>query len=134
MERTGGCLCGAIRYRATIDNPRFGACHCPMCRKWTGGPLLNVRASAITLDGTPAIYPSSDWAERGFCSTCGSCLFYRLRSSDGPLHITYGSLDDCEGLTFTHQVFIDQKPEGYRFENDTHVMTSDEVLAMFSGD
>ena len=57
MERTGGCLCGAIRYRATIDNPRFGACHCPMCRKWTGGPLLNVRASAITFDGTPSVYP-----------------------------------------------------------------------------
>ena len=132
MDRNGGCLCGAVRYRATIDNSRFGACHCPMCRKWTGGPLLNVRASAITFDGTPSVYRSSDWAERGFCSTCGSSLFYRLQSSDGPLHITHGSLDDCGGLAFTHQVFIDKKPEGYTFENETGLMTSEEVLAMFT--
>jgi hypothetical protein len=104
-----------------------------MCRKWTGGPLLNVRASAISFEGTPTVFPSSEWAERGFCSTCGSCLFYRLRSSDGPLHVTHGSLDDVEDLTFSHQVFIDKKPEGYAFENETGTMTSTEVLAMFPG-
>jgi len=133
MERAGGCLCGAVRYRATIDNERFGACHCSMCRKWTGGPLLNVRASSVTFEGEPSVYASSDWAERGFCATCGSCLFYRLQSSDGPLHVTYGSLDDPTGLTFTHQVFIDHKPEGYGFANETSTMTAAQVLAMFSG-
>jgi len=132
MERKGGCLCGEIRYSATLDNLRFGACHCPMCRKWTGGPLLNVRASSIVFEGTPTVYASSDWAERGFCSRCGSCLFYRLKSSSGPLHIAHGSLDNCEGLTFTHQVFIDKKPAGYAFENATGTMTSAEVMAMFS--
>ena len=96
--------------------------------------MLNVRASAITFEGTPTVYRSSDWAERGFCSTCGSSLFYRLQSSDGPLHISLGSLDDCEALAFTHQVFIDKKPEGYTFENETGVMTSEEVLAMLAGD
>jgi len=133
MERDGGCLCGAVRYRATIDHPRFGACHCPMCQKWTGGPLLNVQASEVVFEGTPAVYASSDWAERGFCSTCGSSLFYRLRASKGPLHLAYGSLDDVEGLTFTHQVFIDRKPDGYQFGNETGTMTSAEVMAMFSG-
>lgn len=132
MERSGGCLCGAVRYSAMIESERFGACHCPMCLKWTGGPLLNVRASA-TFEGTPTVYASSDWAERGFCSTCGSSLFYRLRTSEGPLHLAFGSLDNAEGLTFTHQVFIDRKPKGYAFQNETKTMTAAQVLAMFSG-
>jgi hypothetical protein len=121
-----------VTYRATIDNARFGVCHCTMCRKWTGGPLVNVRASEVVFEGTPAVYASSDWAERGFCSTCGSSLFYRLKSSDGPLHVTFGSLDDPSGLTFTHQVFIDQKPDAYAFANETSTMTAAQVLAMFA--
>ncbi len=133
MERSGGCLCGAVRYRATIDKPDFSACHCTMCRKWTGGPLLSLQASGVEFEGTPTVYASSDWAERGFCATCGSSLFYRLRTSEGPLYLAYGSLDDVEGLGFTLQVFIDRKPDGYGFENATDTMTHAEVLAMFSG-
>ncbi len=133
MERTGGCLCEAVRYRATFDKPNFGVCHCRMCRKWTGGPLVNVRASSVAFEGTPAVYASSDWADRGFCGTCGSCLFYRLRSSDGPLHLTFGSLDDVTGLQFTRQVFFDHKPDAYAFENETRTMTAAQVLALFSG-
>lgn len=133
MERTGGCLCGAVTYTATLENLRFGACHCPMCRRWTGGPLLNVRASSVVFDGTPTVYASSDWAERGFCGTCGSSLFYRLKSSEGPMHIAFGSLDDQSGYSFTHQVFIDRKPNGYVFGNETSTMTAEQVLAMLSG-
>ena len=65
MEATGGCLCGAVTYTANIENARFGACHCPMCRRWTGGPLLNVRAAKVEFAGTPTVYGSSDWADPG---------------------------------------------------------------------
>lgn len=133
MERTGGCLCGAVTYTATIDDTRFGACHCPMCLKWTGGPLLNVRAREVRFEGTPSTYASSAWAERGFCKECGSCLFYRQQASDGPMHIAFGTLDDTSGFRFTHQVFIDAKPEGYAFAQETSTMTRAQVMALFSG-
>ena len=41
-EKKGKCLCGAVHISATAMSKHVGACHCGMCRKWTGGPLLAV--------------------------------------------------------------------------------------------
>jgi hypothetical protein len=73
MQRTGTCLCGAVTFTADIK-PKISACHCGMCRKWTGGVFLTVQARDVRFTGEDAIatYTSSDWAERGFCSRCGS--------------------------------------------------------------
>ncbi|NIT13149.1 MAG: GFA family protein, partial [Candidatus Dadabacteria bacterium] len=52
-----------------------------MCRKWCGGPLMAVNCGTdVTFEGEDniTVYDSSSWAERGFCSGCGSHLFYRL--------------------------------------------------------
>ena len=71
--RTGGCLCGAVRYEAKIveDGPQggLGACHCGMCRKHTGGVMISANTGTegltFTKDDGLATYTSSDWAERG---------------------------------------------------------------------
>jgi len=77
-----------------------------------------------------AVYPSSAWAERGFCKHCGSPLFYRMKS-DGSYHLPVGLLDDTEGLTLVNEIFIDRKPSLYSFAEKTHQMTEAEVMAMF---
>jgi hypothetical protein len=80
-----------------------------------------------------SLFSSSGWAERGFCSKCGSNLFYRLKES-GQTLMAVGLLDDDSGLNFKRQVFIDEKPAYYSFAEKTEEMTGAEVFAMFSGD
>lgn len=94
---SGGCQCGAVRYRATAVMDNAHLCHCRMCQKAVG----NVFAALVGLPkdalqwtrGEPARWRSSAHVDRGFCVTCGTPLFYDDVSSDA-LGITIGSLDE----------------------------------------
>jgi len=78
-------------------------------------------------------YDSSEWAERAFCSACGTHLFYRLKQTDQ--HMLSAGLFDLDGeLEFDHQIFIDEKPSYYCFADKTKNMTGAEVFAAFSGE
>ena len=105
-----------------------------MCRRWGGGPLLAVdcgTAVKIAGDAHVGVFDSSQWAERGFCTRCGTHVFYRLKQS-GQYLVPAGLLDDAQ-LSFTHQVFIDEKPAYYEFVNETENMTGAEVFAKYGG-
>ncbi len=79
---------------------------------------------------TLTIFNSSDWAERGFCGTCGTHLFYRLKESGQ--HMVPAGILDVEGdCNFDHQVFIDKKPSYYSFSNKTKDMTGAELFALY---
>jgi hypothetical protein len=131
--KQGGCLCGAVRFTATPKDSDVGACHCSMCRRWTAGPFM-VLDCADTMKVEDAsnlgVYRSSEWAERCFCKQCGSVLFYRLIGKEFSA-VSAEAFDDRSGLTFTSQIFIDNKPPYYEFANKTHNMTSAEVFAAF---
>ncbi|MGD8440052.1 MAG: GFA family protein [Holophagae bacterium] len=134
-RRTGSCLCGAVRITAHHASDRVGACHCSMCRTWGGGPLMAVDCGTqVDIEGEEhvTVFDSSAWAERGFCSKCGSHLFYRLKQK-GQVIASAGLFDDQTGFTFDHQVFIDEKPDYYDFANETRNMTAAEVFATFGG-
>jgi hypothetical protein len=94
----GGCLCGAVRYRATTPPVRGVICHCPMCRRHSGAPVLafvHFPARDFTwLLGAPARYRSSEFAERGFCAKCGSTLSMHEEVLADRVQIAVGSLDD----------------------------------------
>jgi hypothetical protein len=136
--RTGRCLCGAVRYTLAEPATEFGACHCSMCRRFTGGIELGVQVQpgGVTFEGEEAlrVHASSDWAERGFCGTCGSSLFWRL-TAPGPMQglmsVTAGTLDSLEGLTFASEVYIDAKPSAYAFAGTHSRLTEAETLAEF---
>lgn len=131
---SGQCLCGAVRIRAGSISNHVGACHCGMCRRWGGGPLLATNCgSDVIFDSQEVItvYDSSEWAERGFCSRCGSHLFYRLKQS-GEYYMPAGLFDSADKFTLDHQVFIDRKPGFYQFANDTDDMTEAEVFARYA--
>ncbi len=130
---TGTCLCGAVRFTVASASPHVGACHCGMCRKWGGGPLLAIDCGTdVTFadEANVSVYASSDWAERGFCRQCGSHLFYRLKETQQ--YIMPVGLFDLQGLVFDHQVFIDSKPAYYAFANKTKEMTGAEVFAQYA--
>ncbi|WP_041522146.1 GFA family protein [Gilvimarinus agarilyticus] len=135
-EATGSCLCGAVTIHANALKTSVGACHCSMCRKWSGGPLMVLDCGeSLTIKGEDNLsrFDSSEWAERAFCKRCGSHLFYRLKPNN--LHlVAAGIFEYLDSLVFDHQVFIDEKPEYYAFANQTHNMTGEEVFALFSND
>ena len=94
---TGGCQCGAVRYRLLAEPTGANVCHCRMCQKAGGGPFMTfggVRLSEFAVtSGAIATFSSSDIAERGFCAECGTPLTYRGLKSDR-ISVTLGSLDN----------------------------------------
>lgn len=134
-EIHGKCLCGAVSVTAKPEKNEVGACHCAMCRKWGGGPFMEIDCGATASfsgEDNISVFSSSDWAERGFCKSCGTHLFYRLKET-GQTMVPIGLFDSDERLTFTGQVFIDEKPSFYDFANKTENFTGPEIFAMFDG-
>jgi len=98
---TGGCQCGAVRYRAAALRDDAHLCHCRMCQKAVGNAFAafvgTLKADLAWTRGAPARFRSSDHVERGFCAACGTPLTYEV--VDGPnMAITIGSLDDPEAV------------------------------------
>lgn len=94
---SGGCQCGAVRYRikGSLEYPHL--CHCRMCQKASGNyflPLAFAPGDGLQVTrGEPTWFASSDPVRRGFCVQCGTPLFFDTRQSDG-VAVTLGSLDD----------------------------------------
>jgi hypothetical protein len=133
INENGSCLCGAVSFTTSNFSKKVCACHCGMCRKWSGGPFMEVECGAETSfkgEENIAVYNSSDWAERGFCNKCGSHLFYRLKESNQYM-IPVGLFDDQTPFVFDSQVFIDKKPAFYSFANQTNDMTEAEIYEMY---
>lgn len=129
----GKCLCGSIEVTAP-DTSGIDVCHCSTCRRWSGGPMLAVHCgSEVTFAGDePARFQSSEWAERGFCRSCGTHLFYHLLPNDE--FILPAGLFGTENFQMDSEIFIDEKPAYYTFSNDTKKMTGAEVFAMFAAE
>lgn len=99
--RSGGCQCGAVRYRTAGELGYPHICHCRMCQKAAGNyfmPLASVTRTDFTLTrGTPSWFQSSKLVRRGFCGQCGTPLFYDIFEADF-INITLGSLDDPNAI------------------------------------
>ncbi len=105
----GGCLCGAVRYETDGAVFHESICHCSMCRRASGAPLVAwfsvPRPTLRIVAGSPAWYRSSAKAERGFCPSCGSALFFRSSLLTGEIDITTASLDDPARIPPRDQIY-----------------------------
>jgi hypothetical protein len=94
---TGGCQCGAIRYELSSAPDHVSVCHCRMCQKASGGPMMafaRVKKSNLRWTrGLPPSFRSSTLVERHFCGACGTPLTYNLIESPN-ISVTVGSLDE----------------------------------------
>ncbi len=136
--RSGRCLCGSVSFVARDVPDEFGACYCDMCRRWGGSALIGVfvgRATmAVTGQENIAVYKSSDWAERAFCKTCGSGLWYHVTEGDHAAHVSVpiGLFDDTRGLTLVREYFIDKRPAALDFPAGRTQLTEAETIALFA--
>ena len=95
---TGGCLCGAVRFRITAKPLMANYCHCTMCQKWGGGPFgvgATVPFEGFRFTkGKPAAYESTPGNLRLFCGACGSALAARVAEDPKLIIFGPGCLDD----------------------------------------
>jgi hypothetical protein len=107
---TGGCQCGAVRYRLETAPTHTNICHCRMCQKATGSPygaFAAVPTDKLTFTrGAPKVYRSSTIAKRGFCAECGTPLTYSGVNSPR-VSVTICSLDDPNAVAPSEQLDAD---------------------------
>jgi hypothetical protein len=90
---------------------------------------LKVDAGSLLFDGPVKTYRSSDWAERGFCGTCGSTLFYGT-VGDGVRNPAAGLFSNAGSAPLVQEYFTDSA-HNYALEGDHQKLTTDETLALF---
>jgi hypothetical protein len=112
----GSCLCGAVRFRVEGPLKPPDACHCTACRKSAGHYLAgtDVAREHLAVEGADNLtwYASSEKVRRGFCSTCGSPLFF------DPIHrdwvgVSMGAFDGPTGTELGIHIFVAEKGDYY---------------------
>jgi hypothetical protein len=107
-EQEGGCLCGAVRYRAG-ELRGAGYCHCRMCQRASGAPVVawchsSLKAFAWT-KGAPKEYRSSAKAFRLFCAECGAQLGYRPAKGATEMELNLATLDHPEEVAPRYHIY-----------------------------
>ncbi len=113
---SGSCLCGAVRFELDLPAKWCAHCHCTMCQRAHGAAFVTwvgVDEVALKLDDNSdclSWFSSSDNAERGFCSRCGSTLFFKSQRWPGEIHVVRSNINGN----------IDLEPQAHVYY-DTHV-------------
>lgn len=115
----GSCLCGAVQLEiAGKLEHQPEACHCTQCRKHTGNFLtaVNVKRANLTVHGANKVgwYRSSEKVRRGFCSVCGSVLFWDpVIEGYQYTAVAMGALEKPTGVRLSKHTFVGDKGDYY---------------------
>jgi hypothetical protein len=113
-QRSGQCVCGAIRYLCTGEPERVTLCHCLWCQRRTGtafGTEVVYQQQHVAFSGIPPTSyrhtsdESGRWVEVYFCPRCGSNLGFTLEAVPGIRTVAAGTFDDPSFLNAKHQKF-----------------------------
>ncbi|MEM7542526.1 MAG: GFA family protein [Pseudomonadota bacterium] len=111
-EITGGCLCGAVRYRCTDEPQSMGICQCERCQRQSGSSYLIATVfskEAVSLDGELTTYEARDESGaalyRHFCPRCGSNVMITLDRYPEIRSMMGGTLDDKSVLQPTFSLW-----------------------------
>lgn len=111
----GSCLCGAVGFEVSGKLPAPTACHCTQCRKHTGNyeAGTDVPRSAVAIQGGEKItWYRTETVRRGFCSICGSSLFFDADGAEW-LGISMGLFDTPTETKLRMHVFVADKGDYY---------------------
>lgn len=120
---SGGCLCGRVSIEIRGELPAPDACHCTKCRKFSGHYFVSadVPRDAVTVSGQEHIswYESSPKVRRGFCSNCGSSLFFDPidRVKNPWIAIALGALDRPTDTHLAKHIFVADKGDYYTLDD-----------------
>ena len=112
-ELTGGCVCGAVRYRLASAPFDAGYCHCSICRRSSGAPVLAFAtvpmADFSLIAGEPRRRRSSGVGVRWFCGDCGAQLAIHVDHQPDTIDFALASLDDQGSLRPTFHIFCAER-------------------------
>ena len=121
----GGCLCGALRYRASGPLEGVTHCHCTLCRRWSGAVAVTWFTVPLgrfaLLKGEFATYESSDHGRRHYCGACATQLAFWSSQRPGEIDITLGTLDAPEAHPASYHVYTTSRLPWLRL--DEHLPT-----------
>ena len=116
QDVSGSCYCGNVRHRAAGVSRDVTECHCSQCRKQSGHrhASTGAKASLIEIEGAANItwFRASCDAERGFCSACGSHLFWKP-TQDDYIGLLAASIDEPTKLRIAKHIFVQDKGDYY---------------------
>lgn len=108
---TGGCFCGAVRYRCGAQLYPPTLCHCESCRRVAGAHAvawLTVRAGDFTFTtGKPIEFSSSPRVSRSFCGQCGTPLTYQREERAGEIDVTLATLDSPASVVPVDHIWME---------------------------
>ncbi len=116
-ERTGGCLCGQVRYRLGADPVSVRICWCRDCQHLSSNGTVNaiVDSASIEVMGSPAAYTSTsdsgNRVTRRFCPACGSHLLADSTGRPGLTVVRVGTLDDASSVRPTANIWSASAPD-----------------------
>ena len=112
----GSCVCGGVRFTLGEKPLDAGACHCVQCRKQSGHYWASsgVPKGALEVEGRENVtwYHASAKVRRGFCSRCGSWLFWEPVEGDR-VEVALGAIDGPTGLRLQRHIFVSEKGDYY---------------------
>jgi hypothetical protein len=122
QSHQGRCLCGAVRFTVAGPLGAPDACHCSQCRRQSGHywASTNVRKKALAIDGGERVawYRSSEKVRRGFCSVCGSVLFWSPEEYPEWTAVAMGAFDPPTGTRLEKHIFVADKGDYYDIADD----------------
>jgi hypothetical protein len=128
IDVTGGCACGAVRYRAKVPAEGYW-CHCRMCQRATGAvavAFVNTRKGDVEwTQGAPVEWASSAIARRGRCGACGTPLTFHYPDSEN-IDLMVASLDAPEVVQPASHFGVESRVPGWVPEDDLPVMRSED--------
>jgi hypothetical protein len=118
----GSCLCGGVRFEIQPPTRFCAHCHCSLCRRahgaplvtWAGVPLAQFRLSAGK--ELLASYASSAEAKRSFCSRCGSSLLFESSRWPDEVHVAVANIDGALDRPVSAHVFWDDRSEWFALD------------------
>jgi hypothetical protein len=117
----GGCLCGKVRFKVTAAAIETGYCHCRMCQRNSGAPVVawtTFPAESFSWTGaSPATYVSSPQVRRQFCADCGSYMVFRHENS-AEISINTASLDDPGAFAPRAHIFAESRIPWFRTDDN----------------
>jgi hypothetical protein len=117
----GGCLCGKVRFRVAAAAIDTGYCHCRMCQRNTGAPVVAwttfPAASFSWRAGSPSTYVSSPTIQRHFCAECGSYMVFRNEGST-EVSVNTASLDEPASFPPRMHIFIESRIPWFRTQDN----------------
>lgn len=107
--KSGGCLCGAVRYEVDMQGSRSGNCHCRDCQKNGGGPFMTfttpLAGNFRWLSEPDGIAKASRVARRRFCARCGTPMTWEHETRPADFAFSTGTLDDPSAVTLIYEIF-----------------------------